>query len=99
LLLKLLITPAMSANCLRMSTLSLQAASVGAVQSRIENRPLFSRYFSGLELIGVNGMHATVEVALREFIQENGGGPGGTATKAAPEEELDRIRRRFPAQR
>ena len=76
LLLKLLITPAMSANCLRMSTLSLQAASVGAVQSRIENRPLFSRYFSGLELIGVNGMHATVEVALREFIQENGGGPG-----------------------
>jgi hypothetical protein len=30
----------------------------------------------GLELIGVNGMHATVEVALREFIDENGGGPG-----------------------
>jgi hypothetical protein len=23
-----------------------------------------------------NGMHATVEVGLREFIDENGGGPG-----------------------
>jgi hypothetical protein len=57
-----------------------------------ENRPLFSRYFSGLELIGVNGMHATVEVALREFIQENGGGHWGAATKAAPRRRASSLR-------
>ena len=35
-------------------------------------------------------IRCTLEIAGVEFIDENGGGPGVAATKAAPEEELGR---------
>ena len=76
LLLKLLITPACQLIAYGCQHLVYKPQALALCSLEIENRPLFSRYFSGLELIGINGMHATVEVALREFIQENGGGPG-----------------------
>jgi hypothetical protein len=35
----------------------------------------------------------------RQFIDENGGDPRGAATKAAPEEELDRRKTQLPSDR